>query len=195
MIMKKLWLPLFLIFSIVFIALPAQANGVRIVANGIQMPMEAQAIRENGRIYVPLRYLGEALGAQAKWLSNNDNSGFIILAKGNDGVVFRMDKKDFTVIRDGHNPSLMQMDVMPLSKEGRIYLPALYVTDVFGYNLVHNEAENTIYIAQTNLSNNTTTNITTDNVNKEVDIKALAKDKKIIKGLLTSVFTLYSLMP
>lgn len=186
--MKKLCLLLVFILSTIFFVLPAQASDVHIVVNGVEMS-EGQVIMENGRIYLPLRNLGEALGAEVKYLENGAKTELIILSKGSDGVVFRMDKKDYTVIRDGHSAALMVMDVTPIFKEGRVFLPAAYVTEVFGYSLIFKEDEKTIYITQAYTPN------TTDNVNQEDVGIDLTKDWKVIKGILNSIFTLYSLMP
>lgn|GEM_PF-6766500 len=98
-----------------------------------------------GRTFVPVRYLSNALGITDEhitWESPKvilDEPGFpiVTLAVGSPG----MNVNDGTRI----NGKLTIMDVEPLIKEGRTYLPARWVAEALGYQ-VDWDAENSIVL-------------------------------------------------
>jgi len=87
--------------------------------------MDAEVFIENGRTYVPLRYLGEALDAEVRWESDTQA---VLLVKDNITVKLVVGSKNIQV--DGRNN---QTDVAPVVKNNRTYLPARYVAEAFGY--------------------------------------------------------------
>lgn len=177
-------------------SLPAMANESQIAfpvgkkvysINGQGKTMDAQAFVSNGRTYIPLRYLGESLGAEVKWVSDGGNHGQIILVKGSNGVVFRLDRKEYTIIR-GNNATSAQMDVAPVSRENRLYLPARYVAEVFGYQINFDTASNAVQIYPS-------TNQTPVTDAPEQKAPEMVKpDPSLVNGLLSTVLLLYSFM-
>ena len=82
---------------------------------------------EDGRTYIPVRYLAEALGASVNWESATRT---VALTKGAVEVRFVIGGNTITV--DGKSRA---MDVVPLIKGGRTFLPARYVAEAFGYRV------------------------------------------------------------
>ncbi|GAB6159004.1 hypothetical protein JCM39194_22040 [Desulfotomaculum varum] len=107
--------------------------------NGQPLPMEAQTFVSGGHTYVPLRYLGEALGVQVQWVGGGSGQGLLILRKGDSGLVCRLGSSSYTVIR-GSQAAVRQMEATPLLQENRVYLPARQVAQEFGYRVSYNPA-------------------------------------------------------
>jgi len=99
------------------------------ISNGTSHSMDVGSFIQDGRTYVPLRYMGYAIGMSSSdisWNSNNDTATFSYAGKT---VVFRLDSKIYTV-----NGTPYQMDVVPIDENGRIFVPARFAGDAFGYS-------------------------------------------------------------
>jgi len=113
--------------------LPARAGRVEFVvglgqyrADGEMLAMDAASFVERGRTFVPLRYLGNALGADVRW---DGKAKKVTLTRGATRAELTVDKK--AVVLDGVERAI---DVAPLLRGGRVYLPARFVGDAFGYD-------------------------------------------------------------
>jgi len=124
---------------------------------GQSFAMDASPFISNGRVLVPVRYLADALGAQISlgWR--------VVVAPDTVAQVINIARDMITVsltigstnmessISTGYGPPTVktsQMDVAPIIINGRTFLPARYVTDVFGCTISWNEASQTITISQ-----------------------------------------------
>ncbi len=96
--------------------------------NGQQQKMDAVNFIENGRVYVPVRYLANACGlydgsivwdAPSQTVTLQGNNQMLSLQAGNRQLV------------TAAGP--VEMDVVPQVIGGRIYLPARWVAQYFGY--------------------------------------------------------------
>ncbi len=104
---------------------------------GIQM--DAKPFIETGRTFVPVRYLSNALGVGVKhigWKSpkatlNEPGFPVVELAVGSK-----------TIKSDGQATA---MDVSPLLKQGRTYLPARFVAKALGYEVAW-DAQNQVVL-------------------------------------------------
>lgn len=91
--------------------------------------MDARPFIENSRTFVPVRYLSNALGVTDDYIGwespkvTLDEPGFPV-------VVLAIGSK--TIKSDGKATS---MDVAPLLREGRTYLPARWVAEALGYQV------------------------------------------------------------
>lgn len=155
--------------------------------NGQEKSMDAQTFVSQGRTYVPLRYLGEALGAQVKWISDGGSKGVIVLAKGKNGVVFRLDRQEYTIIKGGNQAFAARMDVSPISKDNRLYLPARYVAEVFGYGMNFDTAGNAVQI-------NSSGNQTPVDIPELQTPEAVKLEPALVNHMLSAVLMLYSFM-
>jgi hypothetical protein len=126
-------------FSLVLLAclclfvLPACAGQFQVGSytywvDGKPNQMDAAPFIENGRTYVPIRYLALALGVAEKEIGWDAKSRTVMLKLGDTTVKLTVGKKTISV-----NGQARKMDVAPVIKGGRTYLPARWVAEAFGY--------------------------------------------------------------
>lgn len=96
--------------------------------NGEKVSMDAKSFAMENRIYVPVRYLAEALGAE---LQLDEALGEIHLKKGDQGVRLLLHGKTGFV-----NGRPEWLEASPKVIEGRTYLPARFVAEAFGYEVI-----------------------------------------------------------
>lgn len=100
--------------------------------NGSNIIMDAAPYIKNGRTYVPVRYLGDALGATTSWDAATQT---VTVTKGDKTVVLVIGSKTAKV-----NGQDVAMDVAPEISNGRTMLPARYVAEGLGYQVGWNPA-------------------------------------------------------
>ena len=100
--------------------------------------MDAKTFIENSRTYVPVRYLGDALGAETGW---DEGTRTVTVALDNAVVKLVIGSKTLSI--DGQ---AKQMDVAPVIRDGRTYLPARFVAEAFGYTVRWNSQARTVYV-------------------------------------------------
>lgn len=98
--------------------------------NGNPYSMDAAPFVEQGRTYVPVRYLALALNVAEKDIHWEKSTKTITLFMDNVTVKLVVGSKTITV-----NGQAKEMDVAPVVKDGRSYLPARYVAEAFGYRV------------------------------------------------------------
>jgi hypothetical protein len=118
--------------------------------NGQTCPTDVSPFIEDGRVFVPVRYLGDALGANVGWSPDNKTVG---LTKNTPpAVVFGVELvigiKTITYQGSGlpQQGDSIAMDVAPLVRNGRTYLPARYVAEAFGRTVTWDQASQTVTI-------------------------------------------------
>jgi hypothetical protein len=122
--------------------------------NGQTYPTDAAPFMENGRAFVPVRYLGDALGVNVNWWSGDPGTQTVSLTRYasptvNFGVTLTIGSVWLTYQGSSITPgsSVKQMmDVAPLIINGRAYLPARYAARAFGYTVNWNPADRTVTI-------------------------------------------------
>jgi hypothetical protein len=92
--------------------------------------MDAATFIQNGRTYVPLRYLGLALGVDENNIQWDSASQTATLSMNGTTLKFTIGKTTYYA-----NNQANSMDVAPIVKNGRTYLPARYVAEAFGYKV------------------------------------------------------------
>jgi hypothetical protein len=97
-------------------------------ADGQEKQMDAAAFVENGRTYVPVRYLALALGVAENDIIWVGKTGEVSLKLEDKIVQMKVGSRTLYV-----NGQAKQMDVAPLVRNGRTYLPARWVAEAFGY--------------------------------------------------------------
>jgi hypothetical protein len=102
--------------------------------------IDAAPFIENGRTLVPVRYLGDAIGATTNW---DGTSNTVTLTMGNTVVALVIGANDITV-----NGQTSPLDVAPVIKDGRTYLPARSVAEAFGYTVSWDQATQTVTLMQ-----------------------------------------------
>ncbi|MFZ5899648.1 MAG: copper amine oxidase N-terminal domain-containing protein, partial [Bacillota bacterium] len=96
---------------------------------------------ENGRTYVPMRFLAYALGATDKdvtWDDKTQTVKIVLKTAGDPAktvtVTLKVGSK--TLLKDGQ---AVAMDVAPLARDGRVFLPARFVAEAAGYAVSYDE--------------------------------------------------------
>ncbi len=92
--------------------------------------MDAQPFIKNSRSFVPVRYLALALGVDEEDIKWEDASQTVSLKK--DKILVKVSTKSKMIDINGQS---REMDVLPLNKNNRIYLPARYIAEAFGYKV------------------------------------------------------------
>lgn len=95
--------------------------------NGINYSMDVATFATQNRTFVPVRYLGYALGLQDSGIIWNGSSGQVNLSNGTTNVTLQMGSMWITT-----NGTGQMMDVEPLAQNGRVFLPARWVAEAFG---------------------------------------------------------------
>ena len=129
-------------------------------------------IDQNGRTQVPMRALGEALGCNVDYVKTTEPNGFFdtrifVSKKTTDGKVWqaqffgpfydidgyfgnwqnRLSLTVETAVVDYPNTyKEVTMDTAPTEINDRTYLPARYIAEAFGYNVLWDAAGNTVNI-------------------------------------------------
>ena len=96
--------------------------------NGVTKTMDVASFIENDRTYVPFRYLGYALGVAEQGITWDATTKTATLTLGDITEKFTVGNKNYEV-----NGETKTMDVAPLIRDSRIFLPARYVAQDFGY--------------------------------------------------------------
>jgi N-acetylmuramoyl-L-alanine amidase len=89
------------------------------------MNMDAAPFISDGRTLVPVRYLADALRAQTAW---NGATRTITISGSGTTISLTLGSTTLTV-----NGRTQTMDVAPVLRGGRTYLPARYVAKALGH--------------------------------------------------------------
>lgn len=111
------------------------------ILNDKTATMEAAPFIENNRTFVPVRYLALSLG-----VSEDD----IVWSASARTVTLKADDVSVEMAVGGNilyvNDSPREMDVTPVIKNGRTYLPARYVAESLGYKVRWDAANRSVFI-------------------------------------------------
>jgi len=113
---------------------------IRVVVNGtkINFPDAEPFIDENSRTQVPIRFVGEALGADVSW---DGNTKKVTITLNGKKVVLQTGNKNYEV-----NGQQKQMDTVALLKESRTFVPVRFVSEALGATVKWNANIRTVYI-------------------------------------------------
>jgi len=103
------------------------------VSDGTSHSMNVAPFIENGRTYVPVRYMGYAIGMSSSDISWNPNNNTATFTYAGQTVVFTLGSTTYTVNGEPH-----EMDVTPVDRNGRICIPARFFGDAFGFGVTWN---------------------------------------------------------
>lgn len=98
--------------------------------DGQSESMDAVPYIENGRTFIPVRYLAAAMGVipgDIQWESHTQQ---VQLKLGSTRVQLQVGSYTLRV-----NAAQITMDVAPALRDGRVYLPARWVAQAFGYEV------------------------------------------------------------
>ncbi|MEW6574234.1 MAG: copper amine oxidase N-terminal domain-containing protein [Bacillota bacterium] len=115
-------------------------------ADGHTYPMDVAPYVKNGRSYVSIRYLANALGVRDQDITWNPKTKTAILKKGDITLYFTVGSRAMKRQVDLITPVTVQMDVVPEIRDGRICLPGRYVAEGFGYRVEWDEREKAVSV-------------------------------------------------
>jgi hypothetical protein len=153
MLRKTMLLVLAVAMMLLFSALPSSADSsiasaefviglnqyfVNDQTPGISMDAAPYIDSSSGRSLVPVRYLGDALGATTAW---DAGSQAVTVTGGSTTVSMIIGSTAMTV-----SGKAQTLDQAPVIKDGRTYLPARWVANALGYQADWNAANRIVII-------------------------------------------------
>ncbi|AQS59565.1 copper amine oxidase N-terminal domain-containing protein [Desulforamulus ferrireducens] len=106
--------------------------------------MDAAPFIENNRTYVPIRYLSYACGLTDQDVVWDEVFQTIKLSQG-DKVLQLQVNIDQAIVND----LVYDLDVAPVVKNGRTYLPARFIAESLGFEVTWDEKRRTVLITPT----------------------------------------------
>lgn len=106
--------------------------------------MDVAPFLEGGRAYVPVRYLARALGVPAQGILWSPPNQTVTLTSAGISVTLTAGKNVMFV----NGTPQPEMDVAPLVRDGRLFLPARYVARAFGYEVTWDEGRQAVFVTK-----------------------------------------------
>ena len=106
---------------------------------------DAKPFIKDGRTLVPLRPIAEAMGLEVNWYPSLNQAYF---GDGDEIVIFTLNSKNYEYQSLNGGNKTTAMDTAAISVDGRIYAPARYLAEGFGYNVGWNGNTNTVTISK-----------------------------------------------
>lgn len=113
---------------------------ITVTINGKAVEFDVAPVLENGRVLVPLRKIFEELGATVTW---EDETKTATAIKGDDSIVIAADNE--TMDKNGRK---ILLDVAAKIVDDRLLVPIRAVSKGLGCNVVWDEINNQIIIAE-----------------------------------------------
>lgn len=117
------------------------AGQMTYTADGLAKAMDAETFIENDRAFVPVRYLALALGIPDENIVWSSPSQTVTLSDTDLTVSAAVGSSTLYV-----KEQTLKMDVAPLLRDGRTYLPARYIAEAFGYTVDWHQATRSVLI-------------------------------------------------
>ncbi|WP_265447255.1 copper amine oxidase N-terminal domain-containing protein [Acetivibrio straminisolvens] len=141
--MRRIAIMLTVVLAVTYLlSLSALASelSIRVVVNGakINFPDAEPFIDENSRTQVPIRFVGEALGADVNW---DGNTKKVTISLNERKVVLQIGNMDYEV-----NGQKRQMDTVALLMGDRTFVPVRFVSEALGATVKWNANIRTVYI-------------------------------------------------
>lgn len=102
----------------------------RYTSDGTLYTMDAVPFIKDGRVYLPVRYMGYALGMVGRDITWDPYKKSAVFSLDSHTVTFTLDSKIFYIDGTG-----FVMDVEPVMLDGHLNIPARYFAAAFGYNV------------------------------------------------------------
>lgn len=128
-----------LVFLLLFTGGAYAAGEIGIILNGSPVSSDVSPfIDQNSRTMVPLRFIGEGIGAYVDWTVGTQK-----ITVKQDGCVIELAIGSFKASVDGKT---VQLDTQPVLKGGRTMVPLRFVSEQLGCSVSWNAREQAVYI-------------------------------------------------
>ncbi|MCL0067713.1 N-acetylmuramoyl-L-alanine amidase [Peptococcaceae bacterium] len=127
--------------------------------NENKIKMSVAPFIQNNRTYIPVRYLANSLGVEDKdiyWDKNSKQVTLVLSAEKSDigtreVAILTVGKYEIFSTRHG----VKSIDVAPIIRDGRTFLPARFVAEAFGYNASWDKEKKIVRVDKKELFKNT----------------------------------------
>lgn len=100
----------------------ASGTGFKVLLDGVKVDFpDAQPYLTEGRVFVPVRFVTEAMGSMVSW---DGNKKLVTIKKGSDVITLIIGNKEIK-----KNGTGIQMDVAPSITNSRTYVPLRFVSE------------------------------------------------------------------
>lgn len=106
-----------------------------------KMSMDAAAFLENGRAYVPVRFMAQSLGVAEERVAWSPSARTVNIFKDGINLFFAVGGNVLYI-----NGRPLKMDAAPVLRDGRTYLPARYMAEALGCSVEWDEGEQAVII-------------------------------------------------
>ena len=156
--MKKIVLALAVVLFVLNIGFKVDASSaelVTVIVDGrtIEFTDAPAYLDANGRVQVPVRFVGEALGACVEWDESRNQATFarrfnlFDSSRGEVTIVFTIGKKEFSVQPDRKsNAERKTMDTEAVVEQARTYVPVRYLAENLGATVSWDDATRTVTV-------------------------------------------------
>ncbi|MZP29525.1 hypothetical protein GTO91_07370 [Heliobacterium undosum] len=122
------------------VAAAFKVNDTKYTINGVEKTMDQAPYIKEGRTFVPVRYVAEALGIDAANIVWDGDKQTATLIKGDKVLQVAIGSKTLVI-----NGAGITMDIAPeLSESGRVMLPVRWIAERFGATPTWDEATQTV---------------------------------------------------
>jgi hypothetical protein len=110
------------------------------VVDGVAQEFDAPAFIEEGRTYVPFRFIAEAFGAEVDWTPKDGPTETVFLTRGDMEISIGIGDSFLTITRDGE-AEVQAFDGAAQIVEGRTFLPFRAIAEAFGAEVDYGPAD------------------------------------------------------
>lgn len=118
-----------------------QLNSKQLKIGDKTTTMDTAPVVKNGTTYIPLRYLGEGIGAKVSW---NKAAGQVTVTAGSDTMKFWINNTKVDV--NGTTKTLSANAIV--NSDGRTLVPLRSITELLGWDVKWNQADGSITLTK-----------------------------------------------
>ncbi|MFC0332719.1 stalk domain-containing protein [Paenibacillus sepulcri] len=142
---KKKWMKIATVFMLgmtLFSVPVIQAAGITMKINGNTVQNEVDPIKVNGTILVPMRLVGDTVGASMNW----DNATETLTAVKGDTAGTLVLGKSVATVKNGNNVKQVTLDQPGQLIDNRVMVPVRFLATLFGAKVEWNQDTETLQI-------------------------------------------------
>lgn len=123
------------------VGIVGNGTSIKITVNDKNVPLEQDAYIEDGRTFVPIRFVAEALGAQVDW---NQSTQTVGINYNNNNISMIINSNTATI-----NNKTSTLDLAPSLYADRAYVPIRFIAETLNCSVSWNGSSSTIKIDTT----------------------------------------------